>query len=85
MKWPTPSTPPLNPSDKKEPKMRIRTSDVDFDLLAADDKIDKCLAFVEKADFDYHEAMFNLLVAAKTINDIAAALVNAEMNKVSQS
>ena len=42
--------------------MRIRTSDVDFDLLAADDKIDKCLAFVEKADFDYHEAMFNLLV-----------------------
>lgn len=65
--------------------MRIRTSDVDFDLLAADDKIDKCLAFVEKADFDYHEAMFNLLVAAKTINDIAAALVNAEMNKASQS
>ena len=46
---------------------------------------DKCLAFVEKADFDYHEAMFNLLVAAKTINDIAAALVNAEMNKASQS
>ena len=61
--------------------MRIRTSDVDFNLLAADDKIDKALAFVEKADFDYHEAMFNLLVAAKTINDIAAALVNTEMNK----
>lgn len=57
--------------------MRIRTSDVDFDLLAADDKIDKCLAFVEKADFDYNEAMRNLLVALKTINEIADAVFRA--------
>lgn len=57
--------------------MRIKTSDVDFDLLAADDKIDQALSFVEKADFDYNEAMRNLLVALKTINEIADAVFRA--------
>lgn len=54
--------------------MRMRTSDVDFDLLAADDKIDKALAFVEKADFDYNEAIQNLAIVEKTINEMAAAI-----------
>ena len=65
--------------------MRIYIDKCGYNFNKAAATIENALAFVEKADFDYHEAMFNLLVAAKTINDIAAALVNAEMNKVSQS
>lgn len=57
--------------------MRIYIDKCGYNFNKATAIIENALAFVEKADFDYHEAIRNLAIVEKTINEMAAAIFTA--------